>query len=117
MIIKAPSPLHQRLVRALVKAFIEQRGYRIISAAIEGYPEPEKVGRHEPDIIAKDNYGFWQIGEAKTGNGDLDDQAKEQFLDFSKYSLHVIVPKSKEEELREFLRKLGIRGKVTIWTL
>lgn len=117
MVSRAPSPLHQRLVWALVKAFIEKQGYRVISAAIEGYPEPEKVSRHEPDIIAQDGYGNWQIGEAKICDGDLDDQAVEQFLDFSKYSLHIIVPKGKEEELDEFLRELGIRERVMVWTL
>ncbi|MFZ5365790.1 MAG: hypothetical protein ACOZBZ_00675 [Patescibacteria group bacterium] len=116
MVTKAASPLHQGLVQALVEAFIGQRRYNVVAAAVEGYPDPEKVGRHEPDIIAKDDYGAWQIGEAKTGDGDLDEQAKEQFLDFSKYSLHAIVPKSKEEDLREFLRELGLIGRVTIWT-
>jgi hypothetical protein len=47
-------------------------------------PDPEKVGRHEPDLRAT-SYGQTIIGEAKVGP-DLDEPtSQEQLADFSRH--------------------------------
>ena len=122
---------HQNLVNALIAAF-QSRGYTILKAAVTNYQAPEAIGRHEPDVIARDQQGVLVIGEAKTAN-DLSSQTSiEQFVDFSnrimsdgplrgtKIPLHIIVPQNQANALRQVLASLGLSIKIGesifIWT-
>lgn len=122
---------HQELVNALISAF-QGRGYTILKAVGGSFADPYKIGRHEPDIIAKDNNGLLIIGEAKIGDDLFSETTKEQLLDFSsrimaegllrgaKIPLHVIVPQADASNLRRVLANLGLKNKVGervfIWT-
>lgn len=123
--------LHQRLVNALISAF-QNKGYSILRAVGGVYPDPYKIGRHEPDIIAKDNNGLLIIGEAKISEDLQAERSKEQLLDFSnrimsegllrgtKIPLHIIVPQKDVGTLRQVLTNLGLENKIGdrifIWT-
>ena len=115
--------LHQRLVNALISAF-QSRGYTILRAVGGTYTEPYKIGRHEPDIIAKDNNGLLIIGEAKRSEDLFSETTKEQLIDFSnrimaegllrgiKIPLHIIVPQKDMQTLRQVLGSLGLANKI-----
>lgn len=61
----AASPEHQQMVGALIGK-LKELEFRITHAAYEGYEEPDKIGRHEPDIIAyRDEEEIVAIVEAK----------------------------------------------------
>lgn len=114
---------HTRLVNALISAF-KNKGYTITRATITGYSEPYKIGRYEPDIIAKDSQGLLIIGEAKKGEDLFVEKTKEQFMDFSnrimsegllrgaKIPLHIIVEQKDVEMLRKVLNSLGLANKI-----
>lgn len=120
------SPLHGALIQALMAAWSHQKGIKTVAASLLGYQEPIKQGRHEPDLFGRDAAGYAHLGEAKTGNGDLNtDHSKEQFRDFSSRTergrvvpFHIIVPKHAELELRQVLQSCGLLGKsnILIWT-
>ena len=125
-----PSLQHQKLVAALLGHFKTKLGYIILSASINGHTEPDKHGRHEPDIVAKDSRGVLHLAEAKVGNDILSETATEQFLDFSNrviigtnmpVQFHIIVYKEDEPALINRLNQLGLGGlignRITIWTL
>jgi len=127
---EAASDLHQKLVKALIKKFVID-GLEIVKAADEGYEEPYKMGRHKPDVIAKDSKKeILSIGEAKICADLTSDRTKEQFEDFSSgqmeegkskgatISFHVVVPKSCEDDVWLVLRKLGLSDKthIKVWT-
>lgn len=123
---------HQNLVDALVKAFIGQ-GFTIVTADSGSYSRPSAIGRHEPDIVAKDKSGLIIIGEAKTADDFYSETSKEQFIDFSSRIMssgalqgqsvpfHIVVKKDDEADLRSVLQSLGLANKIgnviTIWTL
>ena len=126
------SPTHKKLVKALVEKF-EKDGVKVTHATLEGYKEPYKIGRHEPDIIAQDSRGVLIIGEAKTKD-DLDSEtSKEQFLDFSSMMMsesilrgmpipfHIIIKENTLLDLKSVLVFLGldykINNRIQIWTL
>lgn len=114
---------HQRLANLLISAF-QKEGYIILRATDGNFPEPYKIGRHEPDIIAKDQYGLIIIGEAKTSDDITSDRSQEEYLDFSSrimsegllkgkhIPLHIIVPRSSSVLLRQTLTNLGISNKI-----
>lgn len=114
---------HQTLVNALISAF-QSRGYTIVRAVGGNYSEPYKIGRHEPDIIAKDNNGLLIIGEAKVGEDLFSETTKEQLVDFSnrimsegllrgvKIPLHIIVPQKDTGTVRQVLGSLGLTNKI-----
>lgn len=120
-VVKNESQLHKNIVTALIKYF-QKQGMTITAAASDGYPEPEKVGRHEPDIIAKTVQGVIAYGEAKTGEGDIGSQhSREQYYDFSNMQmtdskipcpLYICVPKEYESELRGVLIEEGLGYKI-----
>lgn len=125
-----PSPRHQKLVAALVEHFRTKLGYTIVNASVNGHAEPDKHGRHEPDIVAKDVRGVLHLGEAKVGDDILSETAREQFLDFSSRIMtgsntpvpfHIVVYKEDEPALMNRLNQLGLGGlvgnRITIWTL
>lgn len=127
---KNPSPEHQKLVYALLNHFRTQLGYQILEARYPGFTEPQKHGRHAPDIVAKDGHGVIHLAEAKVGD-DLSSQiTKEQFLDFSNRVMtntntpvpfHIIVYKEDEQLLISKLNELGlshmIGNRIKTWTL
>lgn len=114
---------HQRLVNLLIGAF-QREGYTILRAVGGTYAAPYSVGRHEPDIIARDQYGLIIIGEAKTSDDIASDRSQEEYLDFSsrimsegvlrgkQVPLHIIVSRSSSVLLRQTLTNLGISNKI-----
>lgn len=120
----------QKLVNSLISAF-KKRGYEILRAMDGKYQKPYKIGRHEPDIIARDpQKDFIILGEAKTAESLSSSHTKEQFLDFARQvmkegisrgervPLHIIVPKSELKRVRDVLDEIGL-GKysnITIWS-
>lgn len=123
------SVLHARLVQALVTTLASQRQLKVIAASMPSFPEPTKQGRHAPDVFAVSTGGLPHLGEAKTGDNDLNTQhSREQFLDFSNrvtkdksllVPFHIAVPKSAELALRNVLSELGLlaRPNIFIWTM
>ena len=78
----AESQLHKERTAALVK-WLRGQGVEVTQASGGlSLPDPEKVGRHEPDACGYRNGVLW-IGEAKTGNDLSDPTSQEQFEDFS----------------------------------
>lgn len=114
---------HQRIVKALIDYFI-YLGYTIQCAAYEGYSQCEKVGRHEPDVIAHDGKGLLHIGEAELCDTLNNQDTKEQFLDFSNMHmtksktdvpLYIAVPSDcPESNVTEVLEELGIENRTNI---
>lgn len=79
----AESPAHQERVGALVD-WMRRQGIEVTQASGGlGLPEPEKVGRHEPDAIGRKN-GVVCIGEAKIGTDLTAATSQEQLADFSR---------------------------------
>jgi hypothetical protein len=128
---EAASDEHQKLVKALIDKFVND-GLTIRQASYSGYDQPEKMGRHDPDILARnDAEELTIIGEAKTCDDLTSDRSKEQFQDFSNRQMitgkskekavpfHVIVPKACEEDLAVVLKQLGISNKPNVfrWNL
>lgn len=115
--------LHQRIVVALVRYF-EQQGWKVTAAACQGYPDPQKVGRHEPDVVACDSRRVVVYEEAKTGNGDLDTQhSREQYHDFSSRHMrntgtpcpfYLCVPARHKPDLERVLTEEGLIHKTNI---
>lgn len=127
---KNPSYKHQRLVGALIDFFKEKFGYEILRAMYSGYNEPQKHGRHEPDIVARDKKGVIHLAEAKVGDDILSEESREQFIDFSNritidthepVFFHIIVYKKDEPTLMSVLNQIGLGQKIgniiKIWTL
>jgi hypothetical protein len=125
-----PSLEHQKLVYALLNHFKTQLVYQILEARYSGFSEPQKHGRHAPDIVAKDGRGVLHLAEAKIGDDLYSQITKEQFLDFSNRVMtntnipvpfHIIVYKEDEQLLRFKLNEFGlgylIGNRIKIWTL
>ena len=114
---------HQRLVNSLIAAF-QREGYEVLRAVGGNFPEPYQVGRHEPDIIARDQYGLIIIGEAKTSDDVSSERSQEEYQDFSsrimsegllkgkQVPLHIIVPRSSSDLLRQSLTNFGLHNKI-----
>ena len=121
---------HQILVRELIRQFLDS-GLTIVRAAYQGYETPYKIGRYEPDIIAKDAIGHLVIGEAKRCDSIFSKESHEQFQDFSEKKqtvdglpdepssdFHIIVPAMCEKQLGTILSQLGLitRTNIYCWT-
>lgn len=128
---EAASNEHQKLVKALIDKFIENK-LEIRQAAYEGYPEPDMAGRHVPDIRAyKPDEELNVIGEAKICEDLASERSKEQFQDFSSRQMtsgksegeavpfHIVTPKACKDELVLVLTELGLSDKpnITRWSL
>ena len=128
---EAASNEHQKLVKALIDTFVQNK-LQILQAAYEGYKEPDKVGRHAPDIRAyKPDEELIVIGEAKICEDLASERSKEQFRDFSSTQMktgksegkvvpfHIITPKVCKDELNLVLKQLGLSDKpnITRWSL
>ncbi|KKT67234.1 MAG: hypothetical protein UX25_C0042G0008 [Candidatus Woesebacteria bacterium GW2011_GWC2_45_9] len=121
---------HQKLVNLLIGA-LQKDGYEVLRAVGANYPDPYTIGRHEPDIIARDSTGLLVIGEAKTHDDISSERSQQQYLDFSSrvmsegmlkgrpVPLHIIVPEGSSNLLRQTLSILGlstkIGSKIFIW--
>lgn len=114
---------HDRLVNSLVLA-LQKEGYTILSASLDGYSQPHRIGRHEPDIIGKDANGLVILGEAKTSDDIDTERSREQYLDFSnrimsdgllkgrQVPLHIIVSRQSSPILRQVIVDLGLSYKI-----
>jgi hypothetical protein len=77
-------------------------------------PDPPKIGRHEPDVLATGFAGTPVIGEAKTGPDLFEERSLEQFDDFTHHevggevaALVLIVPEGFKEDAEAALKKAG----------
>jgi hypothetical protein len=126
-VLEAASNEHERLVKTLIEKFLKD-GFKIRQASYPGFNEPEKAGRHAPDVRAYDDKaGLNVIGEAKTCDDLTSDKSKEQFEDFSSRQMtegksqgkvvpfHVIVPETCEQQLAVVLQELGIVNKPNVY--
>lgn len=126
-----PSLEHQSLIRALLNHFRNTLGFTILSADLpEFLLKPPKFGKHAPDLVAKDQYGTIQLGEAKVGDNISSTDSIEQFRDFSNrvmigtnipITLHIIVYQKDYQNLSSQLMNAGLGYKIgtriKIWTL
>ncbi len=123
---KAETQLHKSIVRALIEYFTGQR-WTVTAAASSDFPEPETVGRHEPDVVAKDGGQIIVYGEAKTGEGDIGTQhSREQYRDFSSRMMtdsgvscpfYICVPRNQETHLRGVFAEEGLGSKSNVTVL
>lgn len=82
----AQTPAHQTLVASLVHHFAMSHGTVTHADGIGTLPAPVAVGRHEPDVLARDEpSGRLLIGEAKQGDDLGTEHSQEQLRDFSTY--------------------------------
>lgn len=78
----AESSAHKERVAALV-GWMGSQGVTVSQAAGGmPLPDPEKIGRHEPDAIGTKDGVVW-IGEAKIGDDLTAPTSQEQLADFS----------------------------------
>ena len=121
---------HQQLVRALINHFENNLKFQIIAAALPGFTPPLKLGSHIPDIVARDQNGVLQLGEAELGQDLTSEQTAGQFRELScrvmKQSyvpvpLHIIVFRQDYQVLFSRLLYLGllpkIGNRIKIWTV
>jgi len=123
---KTGTESHERVTQALVRYF-EGQGWTVTEAACEGYPQPQRVGRHEPDVVASNAQRVIVFGEAKTGNGDIGTQhSREQYHDFSSRvmtgtttpcPLYLCVPTAYKPEMERVLAEEGLARKENIHIL
>jgi len=118
---------HQRLVKILIDQF-EIDGLEIVNAAYQGYKEPYKVGRHPPDIIARNRVTeVVSLGEVKLCSALDSQKTREQFEDFSNRQMattsgefvpfHILTPVMCAHRVWRLLCQLGLdkRPNVMLW--
>ena len=116
---KAESLTHKRIVTSLIE-YLKKNSWNIVAAASEGYTEPYKVGRHEPDVIAEKD-GIRSFGEAKSGEADINtEHSREQYVDFSNMVMkntnipcpfYAAVPENCYSDIKDVFSHLGILNK------
>ena len=123
----ATTTLHDELVRSLLVTY-QGMGLTILEAAIPGWAQPSKQGRHAPDLLACASDGLYRIGEAKVGNGGIGSRhSREQYQDFAnrvmsrdgrQVPFDLVVPKRHLDEARRVLSSLGLLSlsNVYVWT-
>jgi len=117
------SPEHADLLQMMLNHYKDQE-YRILEAAADGYPEPNAIGRHEPDALVRQPDGLLRICEVETGlDGFADETTTEQFKDFSNRVMRdgpqkgqqvpfdIAVPKNQVASITKVLAELGIKNK------
>ncbi len=120
---------HKKLVKGIIDHF-ESKGLKIISAAYDGFAKCEKIGNHEPDVIAKKpNEGNYSIGEAKTCKNLTTDRTRVQFEDFGNTVILkkgatrtyipfcIAVPKKCIDDLKYYLTEMGLGMNENIETI
>ncbi|MFQ6129108.1 MAG: hypothetical protein ACE5QW_09440 [Thermoplasmata archaeon] len=109
---EAERALHEKLVRGQITAYRDE-GTRVIAADLEGWPKPDKIGRHIPDIIAERG-GQRIYNECETCETIGLDQTRAQYEDFSRAGiLEVTVPESCLGDAERYAIMWGI--KVNQW--
>ncbi|HMK84226.1 MAG TPA: hypothetical protein VK503_10955 [Candidatus Bathyarchaeia archaeon] len=126
---ESASEEHQKLVKALVDKFMND-GLEIVRAAYRGYDKPYKIGRYEPDVIARNPITeLVVIGEAKRCNDLACKRTHEQFADFSSREmldgkskganvpLRIMVPQSCANYAASVLAAFDLdnKGNIEIW--
>lgn len=76
------TPLHSDLVVCLLSAIASNVAAVTHAAGRNEYPDPPKVGRHEPDLYLLTDDGLLVLGEAKVGPDLTEERAQEQIEDF-----------------------------------
>jgi hypothetical protein len=74
--------LHGDLVASLLSAIASGIAAVTHAAGRSEYPDPPKIGRHEPDLHLLTDDGLLVLGEAKTGPDLGDERTREQIEDF-----------------------------------
>lgn len=120
---------HQRLLKTLIDRLIGD-GLEILNAAYEGYNKPFKVGRHEPDIIARNRRTeVISIGVVKLCGDLMSEKTREQFDDFSNRQMamgaaknvavpfHILTPLSCAHKVWTVLVQFGLekRTNIIVW--
>jgi hypothetical protein len=110
------SPLHRNLVSALVEHIARNHAEVSNAAGVGTLPDPPKIGRHEPDVLARGVGDKLVIGEAKIGD-DIDaPTSQEQFADFTTYLddssgesavMVLAVPEGWREKAEQAIREAG----------
>jgi hypothetical protein len=77
------TPTHRGLVELLASRVAADYGVVTHADGFGTYDTPPAVGRHEPDVLARDANGRAVIGEAKQGDDLFTDHSQEQLCDFS----------------------------------
>ena len=117
---------HRELVLTLYDVVARNHGEIEDAVGVGTHHEPRKIGRHEPDLLARAIGGTLVIGEAKRGE-DLDtEHTLEQLYDFTHHldeqsgeiaTLVLVVPKEFEFAAEEALAAAGAdRDRVTLHT-
>jgi len=117
---------HQKLLRILMDQFIVD-GLEILFAAYPGYEQPYKIGRHEPDLLARNpSTDLVSIGEVKLCSDLMSKRTREQFDDFSNRQMpegsatvpfHILTPVECAHKVWTILCELGLdkRSNVIVW--
>lgn len=130
------SETHQRLLNSLARA-LEQDGIKITHIDIDGDPQffdekyrdlptPGERNGHVPDLEGIKN-NLRHLGEVKKvikGDENLESQFKvfsSRTMNDTPMPLHIGVPKSLKEELRQKLHDIGLgdkldNGRIKIWS-
>lgn len=110
------SSAHGLLVGALIEMISRDHGVVTHAAGSGTLPDPRRIGRHEPDVLARGAVvGTLVIGEAKLGEDLFEERALEQFVDFSTYvdgemgpaALIIAVPKGWRGEAERAVQEAG----------
>ena len=105
------SDLHRDLVADLVSELAKRVGEVIEADGVGTLPEPRRVGRHQPDAVARSTAGEPHLGEAKLGPELGDAHTQEQLADFLDWAaqngstLHLIVPSGWRAQAEEAARQ------------
>ena len=108
---------HEAIKKKLAKSMESQYGYTITHMADSAprYPEPPKVGRHIPDIMAEktvNNIMVKAVGEAESCSGLGTEDTKEQIEDYryesSGFEFFFGVPDECCDDSKALLTKLKI---------
>lgn len=117
--------LRLEMVKCLIR-IMQKRGFKIRAAILPPYPPPSRKGRHEPDIIAQNDFQLTAIGLAKTYEELSSKVTVEQLMDFSARKMtkgrsegktvpfFLMVPREAELALRGLLRDLNLDKRANI---
>jgi hypothetical protein len=121
---------HKTIVKALID-FLNQKGFRTVCAAYEGFNQCEPIEERIPDFMGQNDQGLVAIAEAKTCEDLTDDRERtdDQFKTFSRRVMtsgnskgkevpfYICAPKACNEQLHQILKELGLNGKSNITVL
>jgi hypothetical protein len=109
--------LHDDLVASLLSAIASNVAAVTRAAGRREYPDPPKVGRHEPDLYLLTDDGLLVLGEAKVGPNLSEERAHEQIEDFctavrpngERATFWLCVPEGWTDAAREAIDNYGER--------